>query len=121
MNDRRVAEIRGALEDLVESMDATTRIARWGNSDPIPDSLRTSAAKLEASLQFAHGLALASYAGTPAVTLRLLGTSAAIRRLIGAYVDFQAAKGTGAEADVHALEMLDAAIDSARAEMRELE
>lgn len=119
MNDRRVAAIRSALELVVESVDATTRIARWDNADPIPDSLRQSAAQVAANLKAANSLAHGSFTGTPAVVTRLSGISSAIRRLSAAYTTFQERNCSTPEEQTNALVMLDADVDDVRAQLRD--
>jgi len=121
MNDRRVAAIRSALELLIDSIDATTRIARWDVSDPIPDSLQLAASQLDANLKRANEFVQGNFSGTPAVALRLNGTSAAIRQLASAYGSFQNRDCTNKQENWDALATLDAAIDSARAAMLELD
>ncbi len=121
MNDRRVAAIRSALEVLVESIDASSRIARWDVSDPVPDSLRLAAAQLDANLKLANELVQGNFSGTPAVTSRLIGTSAAIRQLTSAYDEFRNRNCANNEENWDALATLDAAIDRAREDMRDLD
>ncbi len=121
MNDRRVAAIRSALEVLVESIDATTRIARWDLADPIPDSLRLAAAQLDANLTLANKLVEGNFSGTLAVTSRLVGTSTAIRQLASAYDEFRNRKCASSEESKEALATLDAAIDRAREDMRDMD
>ncbi len=121
MNDRRVTAIRNALEALVESIDATLRIARWDISDPLPDSLRLAAAQLEANLKVANELARGNVSGTPAIVHRLTVSSAAVQRLTTAYQEFVNLKGGEAADLATARENLDAAIDSANEDMRNLE
>jgi hypothetical protein len=121
MNDRRVAAIRSALEALIESIDATTRIARWDMAEPVPDSLRAAASQLDSNLALANKLVQGNFSGTPAVTSRLVGTSAAIRQLTQAYDEFRSQNCSSKEEKWDALASLDAAIDRAREDMRELD
>jgi hypothetical protein len=89
MNDRRVAAIREALLTLLDSLDAVSRLSRWDDSDPIPESLKSSAKQLESRLQKANALTASSYVGSALVTSQLNGISDAIRRLDRAYVAFR--------------------------------
>lgn len=89
MNDRRVAAIREALQTLLDSIDAVSRLNRWDASDPIPASLEHSAKQLEPRLEKANGLAASSYVGNVLVMSQLNGLSDAIRRLDRAYVAFR--------------------------------
>jgi hypothetical protein len=114
MNDRRVAAMRSALEALIESIDATTRIARWDSSDPIPASLGQSAAKLETNLASAKKLAQGNISGTPAVTAHLMTMTAAIRRLCLACEQFQTRCSEHPEEKVEALQALDFEVDEVK-------
>ena len=70
---------RGALESLIESLDATVRIARWEPaSEPIPEPLRRSAGQLQERLGSANRLAAGKFVGAPAV----VATSEAIREAV---------------------------------------
>lgn len=121
MNDRRVNAIRNALEAFVESTDATSRLARWGEGDPIPDSLRVAAAQLQANKKAADELAQGSVSGTPAIVHRLTVTSSAIKSLSTAYQEFLACTGEAGADLSAALSNLDDAIDSARETLRTLD
>jgi hypothetical protein len=90
MNDRRVAAIREALQTLLDSIDAVSRLNRWDASDPIPQSLEQSAKQLEPRLEKAKGLVASSYVGNALVMSQLNGLSDAIRRLDDAYVAYRA-------------------------------
>ena len=79
--DPRIVAFRGALESLIESLDATVRIARWeSGGEPIPDPLRQSAAQLQNRLGSANRLAAGRFVGAPAV----VATSAAIKEAVQA-------------------------------------
>ena len=121
MNDRRVYAIRNALEAFIEAVDATSRIARWGNLDPVPDSLRYAAAQLEACKKAANDLVVDKASGTPAIVHKLSTSSTTIRNLSAAYEEFQACKLDTTNDISVALENLDAAIDSANEMVRILE
>jgi hypothetical protein len=121
MNDRRVCAIRNALEDFVESVDATSRIARWGNIDPVPDSLRHAAAELGARRKTANDLAMGGVSGAPVIVRRLSASSSAIKRLSNAYEEFLTRKRDPENDVAIALKELDAAIDSANETLRMLD
>jgi hypothetical protein len=57
MKDQRIAHFRGALEALVESLDATARLSRWDGGETAPEPLQQSAAKLGERLGAANRLA----------------------------------------------------------------
>ena len=78
--DPRIVTFRGALESLLESLDATVRIARWrsGDGEPIPEALQRSAAQLQDRLGSATRLAAGRFVGAPA----MVNTSDAIREAV---------------------------------------
>ncbi len=79
--DPRIVTFRGALEALIESLDATVRIARWqGDDEPVPKPLSQIAARLQDRLGSATRLANGKFVGAPAV----VNTSDAIREAIQA-------------------------------------
>ena len=64
--DPRIVTFRGALESLIESLDATVRIARWeAGGESIPEPLRHSAAQLQDRLGSANRLAAGRFVGAP--------------------------------------------------------
>jgi hypothetical protein len=79
--DPRIVTFRSALESLIESLDATVRIARWeAEGEPIPEPLRQAAAQLQDRLASANRLAAGRFVGAPAV----VATSDAIREAVQA-------------------------------------
>lgn len=90
MNDRRVAAIREALEVLMDSISATSRLKRWDAADAVPESLQKSADLFDKSLVAANKLAGTSFVGNALVVARLNGMSDAIRRLDRACTEFRA-------------------------------
>ena len=46
MKDKRIVVFRKALEELVESLEATLRLANWDEADIAPDPLKDSASRL---------------------------------------------------------------------------
>jgi hypothetical protein len=99
--DPRIVTFRGALESLIESLDATVRIARWeAGEEPIPELLRHSAAKLQDRLGSANRFAGGRFIGAPAVVAVSDAIKEAIRSLDAAFVAYRkrAEGGQGAEA-----------------------
>lgn len=121
MNDRRVFAIRNALEALIEAVDATNRIVRWTDVEPIPDSLRQAASQLEACKKSANELVLDKVSGTPAIVHKLSTSSTSIRRLSAASDEFLSCRLDHANDVSTACQNLDAAIDSANEILRSLE
>lgn len=88
--DPRVVTLRGALEALIESLDATVRIARWeAGGEPIPEPLRQSAAQLQDRLGSANRLADGRFVGAPAVVTTTDAIKEAVRDLDAAFVAYR--------------------------------
>jgi hypothetical protein len=91
MKDRRVAYFRGALGELLDSLDATLRIARWRDEDAVPAPLRTSASLLPERLGKANRLAADRFVGSPIAVQAVSELSSAIQRLDLAFVAYRTA------------------------------
>ena len=89
MNDQRVATFRKALNALVESLDATVRVARWPAQESIPAPLENSAAKVLDHLGCANRFAADRYLGPPPVIVCMTAMSAATNMLDAAYVEYR--------------------------------
>jgi hypothetical protein len=104
--DPRIVTFRGALESLIESLDATVRIARWeSGGEPIPDPLRRSAAQLQERLGSANRLAGGRFVGAPAVVSTSDAIREAVQRLDAAFLAYRK------RVDVAAGQQADAAIE----------
>lgn len=114
MNDRRVATIREALEGLLDSIDATSRLKRWDAADSVPESLQNSANQLDSRLKKALDLAGCSYVGSTLVVSRLNGISDAIRCLDRACRDFRARIAEDPQQLNSALDIMDAEVDEVK-------
>ena len=89
-NDPRIVTFRNALESLIESLDATVRIARWeAGGEPIPEPLRRSAAQLQERLGSANRLAEGRFVGAPAVVAVSDAIKEAVRDLDAAFVAYR--------------------------------
>ena len=115
MNDRRVAAFRKALTSLVESLDATVRIARWPAPEAIPAPLETSAAKLLDHLGCANRFAADRYHGSPPVVVCMTAMSAATKVLDAAYVEYRRHLAGSSEELALAAMALDQEIDAVKA------
>ena len=116
MKDQRVTFLRGVLEGLLESLDATIRIQRWTGTESVPEPLQKAAAQLLERLSAANRLAAGKFAGSPVVIASMQAISGAIQRLDVAFVEFRKSiAGTPAQKDEGAL-ALDAAIDSVKSD-----
>jgi hypothetical protein len=115
MNDQRVAAFRKALTSLVESLDATVRVARWPAPEPIPAPLENSAAKLLDNLGCANRFAADRYTGPPPVVVCLTAMSAATKALDAAYVEYRRHLSGSNEEQLQAAMALDHEIDAVKA------
>jgi hypothetical protein len=122
-NDPRIVTFRGALESLLESLDATVRIARWQQSDggPVPEALQRSAVQLQVRLGSATRLASGKFAGTAAVVEKSDAIKEAVRDLDAAFVTYRKRlDGAASERDEAALE-LDAVLGRVKHEVHRWE
>jgi hypothetical protein len=88
--DPRIVTFRGALESLIESLDATVRIARWeAGGEPIPEPLRHSASQLQDRLGSANRLAAGRFVGAQAVVATSDAIKEAVRALDAAFVAYR--------------------------------
>ena len=103
--DPRIATFRGALESLIESLDATVRIARWeAGGEPIPEPLRLSAAQLLDRLGSANRLAAGRFVGAPAVVATSDAIKEAVRDLDAAFVAYRK-RAEGAQREEAVIEL----------------
>jgi hypothetical protein len=105
--DPRIVTFRGALESLIESLDATVRIARWGPAgEPIPEPLRRGAAQLQERLGSANRLAGGKFVGAPAVVATSDAIREAVQELDAAFVAYRKrAEGDRGQRDEAAIEL----------------
>jgi hypothetical protein len=85
-DDSRVAIFRGALDSLIESLEATVRVARSASGEGTSELLEASAAQLLPRLGAANRLAAGRFSGSIADVARVQAIAAAVRRLDAAYV-----------------------------------
>jgi len=89
MKDQRLKVFRGALEGLIESLDALVRVSRWSEADPPPDPLRAAASKLLDRLGTAGRLSSGAFVGTPSDATKVEAMFRTMRRLDAAYVVYR--------------------------------
>jgi len=89
--DPRVVTLRGALESLIESLDATVRVARWqaGDGEPIPEPLRWSAEQLQDRLGSATRLAAGRFVGAPEMVNASDAIKEAVQELDAAFLAYR--------------------------------
>ena len=119
MNDQRVAAFRKVLTSLIESLDATVRVARWSGPEAIPTPLENSASKLLDHLGSANRFAADRYSGAPPVVACMTAMSAATKVLDKAYVEYRRHLDGGKEEVDRAAMALDHEIDVVKAASRE--
>ena len=116
MKDQRVVFLRKAFDGLLESLDATLRIARWSGTESVPEPLQLAATQLLDRLGAANRLAAGKFAGSPVVVSSMTAISTGIQRLDLAFVDFRRTiAGTAAQKEESA-QALDAELDAVRAD-----
>ena len=115
MNDQRVAAFRKALTGLMESLDATVRVARWPGPEAIPAPLEDSASKLLDRLGSANRFAADRYLGSAPVVTCMSAMSAATKDLDAAYVEYQRHLAGSSEELARAAMALDHEIDAVKA------
>ncbi len=103
---------RGALEALLESLDATVRVARWKHDggEAIPEPLKKSASQLVERLGAATRLASGRFVGAPAVVATSEAIRSAINELDAAYVAYRKHLDAGPSAKDEAAIALDAEV-----------
>jgi hypothetical protein len=89
MKDQRLKVFRGALEGLIESLDALVRVSRWSEADPPPDPLRAAASRLLDRLGTAGRLSSGAFVGTASDTTKVEAMFSTMRRLDAAYVVYR--------------------------------
>jgi hypothetical protein len=115
MNDQRVAAFRQALTALVESLDATVRVARWSGPEATPAPLEKSASQLLDRLGSANRFAADRYLGSPPVVGCMTAMSTATKVLDAAYVEYRRHLEGASEDRAQAAMALDHELDAVKA------
>jgi hypothetical protein len=89
MKDRRLQVFRGALDALIESLDAHVRVTRWNDVEAPPEPLRAAATKLSERLGTAGRLTSGTFVGTPTDSTRVRALCASMKQLDGAYLAYR--------------------------------
>lgn len=89
MKDKRIVVFRTALAELVESLEATLRLASWDAVEAVPEPLEKSASSLVARLGTADRLAAGVFKGSVGDTARVVALTDAMRRLETAYLGYR--------------------------------
>jgi hypothetical protein len=94
MKDKRIMVFRKALEELVDSLDATLRVATWDDAELVPEPLKDSASRLVARLGTADRLAAGVFKGSATDAARVVTLTGAMRRLETAYLGYRKKVGS---------------------------
>ena len=114
MKDKRIVVFRKALEELVESLEATLRLANWDEADIAPDPLKDSASRLVARLGTTDRLAAGVFKGTTADSARVDQLTGAMRRLGNAYLGYRKQASSVASGKANALTELSTVLDEVK-------
>ena len=116
MKDQRLTFFRNTFEALVESLDATVRLARWNSPEAVPEPLRQSATQLLDRLGTANRLATGKFQGSPTVVASMTAIAAAIARLDAAFVQYRKITETAPAQKDEAANQLDSEIGNVKAD-----
>jgi hypothetical protein len=95
MKDQRLKVFRGALDALIESLDALVRVSRWTDTtEAPPEPLRVAVSKLNDRLGTADRLASGKFIGTPTDTNKVNAICATMKKLDLAYVAYRKRLGS---------------------------
>lgn len=109
MKDRRLQVFQEAVEGLVESLEATVRLSRWTGTEPKPEPLVNSAAKLLDRLGAAGRLSTSHFHGPPTDVAKVTAMREALKRLDAAYLTYRQKIGFSA-VDLDALVNLESEV-----------
>jgi len=114
--DHRLKVFRGAIEELLESLDACVRVAQWNDPEQPPDLLNTAATKLVDRLGAADRLASGTFVGTQTESGKVTAICTAMKRLDAAYVLYRQKADRGPSRKAAASELLEATIGQVKNE-----
>jgi hypothetical protein len=89
MKSQRLEVFRGAIDGLVESLDAVVRVSRWTDPEAPPEPLRTAVSRLPTRLGAADRLSSGMFVGSPADANKVGAMCTAMKRLDAAYVAYR--------------------------------
>ena len=115
MKDDRVRIFRIALQELIESLQATVRVNRWTGDEIVPEPLKESASRLVARLGAVDRLASSTFNGSPADKVRVVAMCSSMRKLDAAYLAYRQRLERAPTEQESAAMALDAEIDEVRA------
>jgi hypothetical protein len=116
MKDQRLKVFRGAVDALVESLEALVRVSRWSDAaEAPPESLNAAVSKLIDRLGTANRLAAGNFSGTATDTRKVTAMCATMKRLDAAYVAYRKKVASTPEQTVDAAAALELEISEAAA------
>lgn len=119
MKDKRVAARRGALESLLESLDATVRIVRWNGAEHVPEPLQAAAEQVGDRLGRAKRAFSEKFFGAPVLVTAIKKMGDAVGRLEVAYDAYHARVEASPSQREDAASALDQEIGEVRADAHE--
>jgi hypothetical protein len=114
MKDQRLKVFRGAIDGLLESLEAFVRVSRWTEPGSPPEPLSLAAGKLVDRLGVADRLSSGKFIGTPTDSNKVAAMCTAMRRLDAAYVAYRQRTERSPDADGSASATLEAEIGEVR-------
>lgn len=113
MKDQRLKVFRGAIEGVIESLDALVRVSRWTDAEPPPEPLRVAVSKLVDRIGAADRLSSGTFLGSPADVNKVTAMCAAMKKLDAAYVTYRKRVETSPEQTADAAAALEVEIGEA--------
>ncbi len=94
MRDVRLKIFRDAVDGVIESLEATIRLAQWVDGEPKPEPLVLAASQLVSRLGVADRLAASKFMGPPADVVKVEAISAVMKKLDAAYLVYRKSIGS---------------------------
>lgn len=112
MSDIRVRVFSRAVDDLVASLEALLRLARWVETEPRPEPLLRAASKLPDRIVAAQRLFTEPFIGPPADMIKVDVLCGKLRRLDAAYKAYDSQVGSAEAAAALEIEIAEATASS---------
>lgn len=89
MKDQRLIIFRTGLAKLVESLEAIVRVARWEETEGLPEPLRAVVSQLPERLALCDRLAASQFVGSPRDKNEVTAICKRIKQLDSAYLAYR--------------------------------
>ena len=119
MKDNRIKVFRGAVENLLESLDAHVRVERWTEAGGVPESLSTAATKLADRFGAADRLSSGVFVGSRTDSEKVTAMCVAMKRLDAAFVSYRSQLERAPQDRTNASVTLEAEIGEVRSRAHE--